>query len=47
MGELVCGMCDETIGDQNSNCPYCGAEPSHFVYSASVDRALLCKIYDY
>lgn len=46
MQELVCGICGEIISDPNSNCPYCGAEPNHFVESVSVDRVLLRKIYD-
>lgn len=46
MKELVCGICGEIIVNPDQNCPYCGAEPNHFVDADSVDRELLRKIYD-
>jgi len=46
MKEIVCGICGEIITDPDSNCPYCGAEPNHFVDGSTVDRKLLRKIYD-
>jgi hypothetical protein len=46
MKEIVCGICGEIITDPDSNCPYCGAEPNHFVDGSTVDRAFLRKIYD-
>jgi hypothetical protein len=45
MEEIVCGICGEIISDPESNCPFCGAEPNHFVDAGSVDRELLRKIY--
>ncbi len=45
MKEIVCGICGEIIEDPESNCPFCGAEPNHFVDAAGVDRELLRKIY--
>jgi len=45
MAELVCGICGEIIEDPGSNCPFCGAEPNHFMDAAGVDRELLRKIY--
>ena len=46
MQELVCGICGETITDPEGNCPYCGAEPNHFVPADTVDRELIRKIYE-
>ena len=46
MKEIVCGICGEIITDPDTNCPYCGAEPTHFVDGSTVDRGLLRKIYD-
>jgi len=46
MKEIVCGICGEVITDPEQNCPYCGAEPVHFVDGDTVDRQLLRKIYD-
>ncbi|HNY65475.1 MAG TPA: hypothetical protein PKM41_08535 [Deltaproteobacteria bacterium] len=45
MKELVCGICGEIITDPDNNCPYCGAEPNHYVEADTVDRELLRKIY--
>jgi rRNA maturation endonuclease Nob1 len=46
MRELVCGICGEIIKNPDENCPYCGAEPNHFVDASTVDRKLLREIYD-
>jgi len=46
MKEIVCGICGEIIVDPEQNCPYCGAEPNHFVDGETVDRAFLRKLYD-
>lgn len=46
MKELVCGICGEVITAPDENCPYCGAEPNHFVDGEGVDKELLRKIYD-
>lgn len=41
----VCGICGYEIIDLNSPCPYCGAEPNHFVKADEVDVELIKKIY--
>jgi len=45
MKELVCGICGEIITNPSSPCPYCGAEPNHFIPAEGVDRELLRKLY--
>ncbi len=46
MKPMVCGICGEDITDPEEACPYCGAEPNHFVEKGTVDQELLRKIYD-
>lgn len=43
--EIVCGICGYDIEDVNSPCPYCGAEPNHFVPKDTVDVEMLKKAY--
>lgn len=45
MKEVVCGICGEVIEVTDAPCPYCGAEPSHFVDRDSVDVELLRRLY--
>jgi hypothetical protein len=44
MKDLVCGVCGEIISNPSSPCPYCGAEPNHFIPAEGVDRELLRKL---
>lgn len=41
--KYVCGICGYEIVDLNSPCPYCGAEPNHFVRADEVDVELIKK----
>ncbi len=45
MKDVVCGICGEIITNPSSPCPYCGAEPNHFIPAEGVDRELLRKLY--
>jgi len=44
--KYVCGICGYEISNLNLPCPYCGAEPNHFVKASEVDAELLKKIYE-